>query len=106
MARTNLLRSIKRAGRQVRFASRNGIPVDEVLGLVSSRRARRKNVTRREFLTTIGMGGAGLILSEKVSAALLMRSRARIAIIGGGISGLNCALTLADHGVRSTIYEA
>ena len=30
----------------------------------------------------------------------------RIAIVGGGIAGLNAALTLADKGFASTIYEA
>jgi monoamine oxidase len=30
----------------------------------------------------------------------------RIAIIGGGISGLNAALTLQDAGIASTVYEA
>ncbi|MCF2529455.1 FAD-dependent oxidoreductase [Yinghuangia sp. KLBMP8922] len=30
----------------------------------------------------------------------------RIAIIGGGISGLTAALTLADRGVKATVYEA
>ena len=30
----------------------------------------------------------------------------RIAIIGAGIAGLNCALELADRGIRATVYEA
>ena len=30
----------------------------------------------------------------------------RIAIVGAGISGLNCALALADKGLNATIYEA
>src|SRR5437764_578741 len=30
----------------------------------------------------------------------------RIAVVGGGIAGLNAALTLADKGVAATVYEA
>jgi len=29
-----------------------------------------------------------------------------VVIVGGGIAGLNCALELADVGIRSTVYEA
>jgi monoamine oxidase len=34
------------------------------------------------------------------------QQQGRIAIIGGGISGLNAALTLQDAGIASTVYEA
>ena len=39
-------------------------------------------------------------------AALAAPSKARIAIVGAGIAGLNAALTLQDAGVASTVYEA
>jgi photolyase PhrII len=35
----------------------------------------------------------------------LYRSMPRIAMIGGGISGLACARTLADHGLPVTVFE-
>src|SRR5439155_18812445 len=31
---------------------------------------------------------------------------ARVAIVGGGIAGLNAALTLQDKGIAATVYEA
>jgi glycine/D-amino acid oxidase-like deaminating enzyme len=32
--------------------------------------------------------------------------RAEVAVIGGGVTGCSCALTLAEHGVRVRLYEA
>jgi monoamine oxidase len=52
----------------------------------------------------IGTGAtlAGLVLPRPTPAA----NGARIAIVGGGIAGLTCALHLADLGLASTVYEA
>src|SRR3954469_21837335 len=32
--------------------------------------------------------------------------RAEVAVIGGGVTGCSCALTLAERGVRVRLYEA
>jgi gamma-glutamylputrescine oxidase len=34
------------------------------------------------------------------------QGRAEVAVIGGGVTGCSCALTLAEHGVRVRLYEA
>src|SRR5215468_9574518 len=60
--------------------------------------------SRRDFLKTSGAVAAAAVLSKP--AAILARSQPRIVIIGGGIAGLNAALTLQDAGYASTIYEA
>jgi monoamine oxidase len=60
-------------------------------------------ISRRRFVA--GAAGAG-------AGALLLPRRARaaqpgtIAIVGGGIAGLTCALTLKDAGHAATVYEA
>ncbi len=33
------------------------------------------------------------------------RGRVEVAVIGGGVTGCSCALTLAEHGVRVRVYE-
>jgi gamma-glutamylputrescine oxidase len=46
---------------------------------------------------------------EEPRAALLRRpfaGRAEVAVIGGGVTGCSCALTLAEHGVRVRLHEA
>jgi monoamine oxidase len=65
-------------------------------------RARRS--TRRDLLKA-GAASAALALSTRSLRAADLRPSG-VAIVGGGIAGLNAALTLADAGFSSTIYEA
>jgi monoamine oxidase len=96
MARTELMSFLRRLTAEHLEAGRRGVPVEQV----RSERALR----RRDALKAIGAvaGAAVLAKSEKVFA----KTQPRIAIIGGGIAGLNAALTLHDAGYGSTIYEA
>ncbi|TMD12634.1 MAG: FAD-dependent oxidoreductase [Chloroflexi bacterium] len=49
----------------------------------------------------MALGGTVPALAGKAFAG-----QPRIAIVGGGIAGLNAALTLSDAGYTSTVYEA
>src|SRR3989475_1014681 len=66
-------------------------------------------LTRRDFLkatgATVGAAAFGGPLAT-IAAAAQGAATSRIAIIGGGIAGLNAALTLQDAGIASTVYEA
>ena len=64
--------------------------------------ARRRGVSRRMFLTTAGAVAAATVVPRFSFAARVPI----VVIVGGGIAGLNCALELADVGIRSTVYEA
>src|SRR5258708_27737307 len=80
-----------------------GISVEEV------RRRTREEISRRDFLKSAGAIAAGLTVTGTLASQSLIAhasSPPRIAIIGGGISGLNAALTLQDAGYNPTIYEA
>jgi monoamine oxidase len=59
-------------------------------------------LTRRQFLAS-SAAAASLLALPKIARGA---TTPRIAIVGAGISGLNCALTLADAGISSTVYEA
>jgi monoamine oxidase len=103
MARTPLLSALQRLASEHAEASARGIPVEEV------RRLRNAEISRRDFLKGAGAVAAGLTLSGTLAGRALIAhadTAPRIAIIGGGISGLNAALTLQDAGYGSTIYEA
>jgi monoamine oxidase len=76
---------------------------------VSSARVREEaaTATRRGFLRAAGAGLAGAALSLDVARGTsFARGRERIAIVGAGIAGLTCALTLRDAGIDSVIYES
>ena len=104
MARTALLKAIQRLAEEHRSADRLGIAPAEL----RERRARGA-LSRREFLKRAGVAGAAVAagpLAFARAASAHSPGPARIAIVGGGIAGLTAALTLADAGVSSTVYEA
>ena len=63
-----------------------------------------RQMSRREFIKVTGAAvGAAAVTGPIVALAA---TPPRIAIVGGGIAGLNAALTLQDAGIASTVYEA
>ena len=98
MARTPLLRAIRRQARNLGAArSAEGLPGPRAEG------ATGPAMSRRGFLA----GAGGLLAASAIpgTAWAAPRNR-RVAIVGGGISGLACALHLQDHGIPATVYEA
>ncbi len=106
MARTPLLRAFQRLAEEHRTAARLGIPPAELRG-----RRQESTYTRGDFLKRAGVAGAaaatvGPLAFAQRAGANNSPNAPRIAIVGGGISGLSAALKLADKGIASTIYEA
>src|SRR5262245_59611173 len=98
MARTPLLTFFEQMGADHGAAHFQGISVREL---------RDRRLSRRTVLKGAAMAGAaGALASIGVPIAPVRGANPRIAIVGGGIAGLTTALTLADKGVASTIYEA
>jgi len=104
VARTPLLRQFQELFADFAEADRSGRPVETI------RDERRAGLTRRDFLKGTGatLGAAALSgpLAAFASTAKATPPNSRIAIVGGGISGLTAALTLQDAGIASTVYEA
>jgi monoamine oxidase len=63
-----------------------------------------RQVSRREFIKVTGAAVGAAAVSGPLAA--FAAAPPRIAIVGGGIAGLNAALTLQDAGYTSTVYEA
>src|SRR5215831_12443896 len=61
-----------------------------------------RETSRRSFLRTVGTVSA---ISVAGGTWIFAATPPRIAIVGGGIAGLNAALTLQDAGFPFTIYE-
>lgn len=94
---TELQRQIKTL-RQIRSVEKGrGIPNTGVQGIRPDLDPQRRN-----FLLTSLAATASLATPRWARAA----GKPNIAIVGGGIAGLTCALTLADRGIRATVYEA
>ena len=105
MARSPLLRRLQALSEDFDEAERSGRSVKAVRD-----ERRRTNLTRRDFLKATGVVvGAAALGGPSAAMAAVTRQAAtqgRIAIIGGGIAGLNAALTLQDAGIATTVYEA
>ena len=60
--------------------------------------------SRRDFLKIASASAAAGLIT--LPEPIFGRAAPRIAIVGGGIAGLNAALTLHDAGFATTVYEA
>jgi monoamine oxidase len=102
MPRSPLMRALQALARDHADAQALGLRPDQLRELRAD-----GAVSRREFLRKAGVAGAaGLAAPAILAKPAWAASGPRIAIVGGGIAGLNAALTLADKGVASTVYEA
>jgi monoamine oxidase len=99
MARTPLLSKFQRLFEDFEEADRSGRTVEAV-----QQERRGLPLTRRDFLKVSGATVGAAALTGALGA--LAAQTPRIAIVGGGIGGLNAALTLQDAGYASTVYEA
>jgi monoamine oxidase len=110
MPRTPLARAVADLARVHAEAQRRGLSPTAVR---DDRRAREhpdQTISRRQLLAGSALAGAsvalgGGLLPAAVRAAVA-GSTPRVAVVGAGIAGLAAALTLADGGVPSTIFEA
>ncbi|HET7505043.1 MAG TPA: NAD(P)/FAD-dependent oxidoreductase [Kofleriaceae bacterium] len=107
MPRSPLLRSIQALARDAHAAKVTGIPTTDLRDLREQHRLRNASagspLSRRRFLAGAAAGAAALALPGRAHAR---PGQPKITIVGGGIAGLTCALTLRDRGLDSTVYEA
>jgi monoamine oxidase len=108
MPRTPLMRALQQLARDHAEASERGVPVEQVQDERRARTLSRRDVLKSASILAAGAAaaGAGLTLPIGSRHHASAASRPRIAIVGGGIAGLNAALTLYDAGYASTVYEA
>jgi monoamine oxidase len=102
MARTGLFAHLRRLLAASHIAARTGQRPEEVL---AARKARR-GPTRRQFLGTTAGAAALLPLTGAGCGDNVPAPEGVVAIIGGGVAGLHCAVRLAEAGVDVTVYEA
>ncbi len=97
MARSALMTLLRGLAAVHVEADRRGVAVERVRSELALR--------RRDLLQGVGaLAGAAVVAHDR--PALAAPKQSRIAIVGGGIAGLNAALYLDDAGYKSTVYEA
>jgi len=110
MPRTPTLHAIRQLFRDFQKADASGESLSQLVEgrAAAEERVRREGLprrgpSRRQFVVGGAAAAAGTMMSLQLGRA---QGAPRIAIVGGGISGLSAALTLADAGYASTVYEA
>jgi monoamine oxidase len=103
MARTPLMRALQRLAREHSQAQALGLEVEAL-----REREAAAAYSRREFLKRTGAVGTAVAVVGPAALKGTARAAtgARIAVVGGGIAGLACALTLRDKGVACDVYES
>lgn len=120
MSRSPLFDSLRQALRIAALAARekpDAPPIDELIDMARMRLTDEER-SRRRFMRDSALATAGLAITAGCSTpappaanatpgapATPSRSAPRIAIVGGGMAGLNTAYKLQKAGLSSTIYE-
>jgi monoamine oxidase len=93
------MRSLQQLAADYQEAERLHLP----LYAIRERRAEQvgRRFSRRQVLGAAAALAGAALLPRRATAA----RQPKVAIVGGGIAGLTAALTLADRGVASTVYE-
>jgi len=121
---TPLLRSLRTLFTDLRISRATGVPMRELSQRRQELRLHREfqsgpsegpeppamnsgggpAFARREFLRA-GAAAAGAAVLSAPGRRARAAGQPSIAIVGGGIAGLTCALRLADRGVAATVFE-
>lgn len=101
MARTPILRELRRLFREQGAARACGLALRDWRER-SAEQTFRRGVSRRDFLTGLAAASVASAFPHVARAS----GGPRIVIVGAGLAGLTCALTLADRGIRATVFEA
>ncbi|MBK8257965.1 MAG: FAD-dependent oxidoreductase [Polyangiaceae bacterium] len=102
MAKTPLMRALRSLFSDMRAARAHNLSLSGLREERAVRAEKVRGVGRRDVLFGAAAGAAALALPRSAKAA----NNAEVAIVGGGIAGLACALALKDKNVSSTVYEA
>jgi len=102
MARTDLMKTLRRAYQLSRKSANSGIPTDELIDMFKSRVSRRR-------LLHGGLAAASAIAAanfRREHTAVAREGMPKVLIVGAGIAGLTAGYRLKEAGVPVDIIEA
>ena len=107
MAKSSLMKMLRRAYGIANTSRKTGIPTDELLGMLTETRSRNFRTTRRRLLQG-GLGFAGAMAASNFfkGGERAMAQTTPILIVGAGIAGLTAAYRLTQAGVPVNVIEA
>jgi len=94
MARTDLLKTLRRAYQLLRKSANSGIPTDELIDMFDNRGSRRSLLH------------GGLAVPSAHAATVALSKMPKVLIVGAGIAGLTASYRLKQAGVPVDIIEA
>ena len=103
MSRTPIFSLLRRSFRLAKAANTQAISAAEAVERTEAAAYSRRNFLKQSGLATMALGLPTILSACEKDATLIPTN---IAIIGGGIAGLNCAYELKKGGYNSVIYEA
>ena len=103
MARTPLFRNLILALQKARSNHLKAQNLPQPITLSSLNCSRRKFLKNAALMGAVGLAGSCFPL---VGCSSNKSDKPKVAIIGGGIAGLNAAYQLQKSGVNATVYEA
>jgi monoamine oxidase len=104
MPRTPIFALLRRSFRLAKTANKQHITAAEALERQAAAAYSRRAFLKQGGLATLALGVPSLLISACKKDEVLTPTT--VAIIGGGIAGLNCAYELKKAGYNSTVYEA
>jgi 3-phenylpropionate/trans-cinnamate dioxygenase ferredoxin reductase subunit len=93
--------AIDRAGRRLRLSNGETLPYDHLV-LATGARNRRLSIPGADLTGVMQLRG----LDDAFALRHRLASAKRVAVIGAGFIGLECAATAAKHGAQVTVIEA